>query len=161
MSISVDELQTEEESYLTDGATLGSWLLTRDHKRIAVLYFVSITLFFFIGGAAAFLIRYNLILPEGLIGSRETYNRTLYHARRHNGLVLPRSSGASDDRQLRRSADVGSSRSRFSKAESCSVGTFSLSPELSRFIRLSLGVSTQVGLSTRRSRRLIRTGMWC
>jgi cytochrome c oxidase subunit I len=62
-------------SYLTDGLTLRSWLLTTDHKRIALLYLGSITLFFFIGGFAAALVRLNLIEPRGLLGSAETYNR--------------------------------------------------------------------------------------
>ena len=35
-------------SYLTREHTIASWLLTRDHKRIALLYFASITVFFFI-----------------------------------------------------------------------------------------------------------------
>ncbi len=64
-----------EGSYLTDGWSISSWLLTTDHKRIALLYLGSITVFFFIGGAAAALVRLNLIVPEGLLGSAETYNR--------------------------------------------------------------------------------------
>jgi cytochrome c oxidase subunit 1 len=63
------------ESYLMDGSTIRSWLLTTDHKRIALLYLGSITMFFFLGGAAAALVRYNLITPEGMISSAETYNR--------------------------------------------------------------------------------------
>ncbi|MBI5013527.1 MAG: cbb3-type cytochrome c oxidase subunit I, partial [Methylocystis sp.] len=62
-------------SYLEDGHTLRSWLLTTDHKRIAILYLVAITFFFFAGGFAAFLMRYNLISSHGLLGSAETYNR--------------------------------------------------------------------------------------
>jgi cytochrome c oxidase subunit 1 len=64
-----------EGSYLEDGFTLRSWLLTTDHKRIALLYLGSITVFFFIGGIAAALVRLNLIVPQGLLGSAETYNR--------------------------------------------------------------------------------------
>ncbi len=64
------------DSYLTDGTSLASWLLTRDHKRIAVLYAISITIFFFIGGAAAGLIRLNLLTPQGTLLDAETYNRT-------------------------------------------------------------------------------------
>jgi cytochrome c oxidase subunit 1 len=64
-----------EGSYLEDGHTLRSWLLTTDHKRIAILYLASITAFFFIGGIAAALVRLNLIVPQGLLGSAETYNR--------------------------------------------------------------------------------------
>ena len=37
--------------YLNDGYGIKSWLLTRDHKRIALLYLAAITLFCFIGGA--------------------------------------------------------------------------------------------------------------
>ena len=47
------ELPTD---YLTNGQTIRSWLLTTDHKRIALLFFASITFFFFIGGFAATLI---------------------------------------------------------------------------------------------------------
>ena len=64
-----------EGSYLTDGFTLRSWLLTTDHKRIALLYLGTITFFFFFGGVAAALVRLNLIVPEGLLGSAEAYNR--------------------------------------------------------------------------------------
>ena len=62
-------------SYLVEeGSTLRSWLLTHDHKRIAILYAVSITLFFVVGGAAATLIRFNLVTPQGMF-QPETYNR--------------------------------------------------------------------------------------
>ncbi|HEX3862810.1 MAG TPA: cytochrome c oxidase subunit I [Stellaceae bacterium] len=67
--------QGEGDSYLTDGTTLGSWLLTHDHKRIAILYCLSITVFFFIGGAGAALIRLNLMTPQGTLFDAETYNR--------------------------------------------------------------------------------------
>jgi cytochrome c oxidase subunit 1 len=62
-------------SYLTENGTLRSWLLTTDHKRIALLYFASITVFFFLGGFAAALMRWNLLSPNGAIVSPETYNR--------------------------------------------------------------------------------------
>jgi cytochrome c oxidase subunit I len=75
MSAIVADTPKSASSYLTDGTTIRSWLLTTDHKRIALLYLGSITLFFFIGGIAAALIRYNLITPQGMIGSPETYNR--------------------------------------------------------------------------------------
>ena len=72
MSVSIDAVSG---SYLTEKSTLGSWLLTTDHKRIALLYMGSITVFFFLGGAAAALVRLNLITPAGAIVSQETYNR--------------------------------------------------------------------------------------
>ncbi|HEU4375408.1 MAG TPA: cytochrome c oxidase subunit I [Telluria sp.] len=64
-----------EASYLADGFTLWSWLSTRDHKRIAVLYALSITLFFFLGGVAAALIRLELATPQGDLVSADTYNK--------------------------------------------------------------------------------------
>ena len=75
MSAVIADTTKDAKSYLTDGTTIRSWLLTTDHKRIALLYLGSITLFFFIGGIAAALIRYNLIAPQGMISSAETYNR--------------------------------------------------------------------------------------
>ena len=62
-------------SYLTDGYTLRSWLATRDHKRIGILYAIAITLFFFLGGAAATLIRLELATPAGDLVSADTYNK--------------------------------------------------------------------------------------
>ena len=38
--------QTPKLNYLNNGHSLKSWLLTTDHKRIALLYLVSITFFF-------------------------------------------------------------------------------------------------------------------
>jgi cytochrome c oxidase subunit I len=63
------------ENYLGNGFTLWSWLSSIDHKRIAILYAISITLFFFIGGAAATLMRMELITPTGDLVSAETYNK--------------------------------------------------------------------------------------
>ncbi|HJV26914.1 MAG TPA: cytochrome c oxidase subunit I [Aromatoleum sp.] len=63
------------DNYLTDGYTLASWLTTRDHKRIALLYFAAITTFFFVGGAAATLIRLELATAQGDLVSDDTYNR--------------------------------------------------------------------------------------
>jgi cytochrome c oxidase subunit I len=62
-------------SYLTERETISSWLLTQDHKRIALLFFASITFFFFIGGFAATLMRLHLINPAGTLLQPEMYNR--------------------------------------------------------------------------------------
>ncbi len=51
MTTAVMDAREDAGSYLTDGFTLRSWLLTTDHKRIALLYLGTITVFFFIGGA--------------------------------------------------------------------------------------------------------------
>ncbi len=62
-------------SYLSAGHSLKSWLLTTDHKRIAILYAITLTLFFFIGGAAATLIRIELVTPAGDLVSADSYNK--------------------------------------------------------------------------------------
>ena len=64
-----------EKNYLTQGTTLRSWLLTTDHKRIALLYAAGITFFFFLGGAAATLIRAELVTPAGDLLTADEYNR--------------------------------------------------------------------------------------
>ena len=46
--------------YLRDGTSLTSWLTTTDHKRIAILYAITITIFFFMGGAAITAVRLEL-----------------------------------------------------------------------------------------------------
>ena len=61
--------------YLNDGYGVESWLLTRDHKRIALLYLAAVTFFFFIGGAFAVLIRLELATPAGDLVTDETYNK--------------------------------------------------------------------------------------
>ncbi len=65
----------ERETYLNVSGKIRSWLLTRDHKRIALLYLISITFFFFIGGAAATLMRLELMTPARDLVRPETYNR--------------------------------------------------------------------------------------
>jgi cytochrome c oxidase subunit 1 len=62
-------------NYLENGTTLGSWLFTRDHKRIALLYLLSITAFFLVGGTAALLMRLELLSPTPYLVTSETYNR--------------------------------------------------------------------------------------
>lgn len=65
----------KREHYLNAGYTVKSWLLTVDHKRIALLYLISVTLFFFLGGAFAVLIRLELLTPQGDLVQSETYNK--------------------------------------------------------------------------------------
>jgi cytochrome c oxidase subunit I len=62
-------------NYLNDGYTARSWLFSTDHKRIAILYLISITFFFFIGGAAALIFRLELLTPRGDLVQPETYNK--------------------------------------------------------------------------------------
>ena len=63
------------ETYLSAGTTARSWLLTTDHKRIGILYMVSITLMFLVGGVAATFMRITLLSPGGGVVAMETYNK--------------------------------------------------------------------------------------
>jgi len=65
----------EEPNYLNVNHTISSWLLTGDHKRIALLYLVSTSFFFFLGSIAAGLIRYELTSPAGVVLESDTYNK--------------------------------------------------------------------------------------
>jgi cytochrome c oxidase subunit 1 len=64
-----------ESDYLNISYRVKSWLLTVDHKRIAILYMLSVTFFFFIGGAAATLMRLELMTPEGDLMQADNYNK--------------------------------------------------------------------------------------
>jgi cytochrome c oxidase subunit I len=62
-------------NYLTERQGILSWLLTTDHKRIGLLYTLSITAFFFVGGFFALLMRLHLLTPNGALFGLETYNK--------------------------------------------------------------------------------------
>src|SRR6187431_2189687 len=63
------------QSYLDAPYGLKSWLLTKDHKRIAMLYLISITIFFAVGGLFALGIRLELLTPKGDFVSDDVYNK--------------------------------------------------------------------------------------
>ena len=82
MAILERDIRTSEDApdaprvnYLNNGYGLTSWLLTKDHKRIAVLYIISISIFFALGGLFASLVRFELMTPEGDLMSSDTYNK--------------------------------------------------------------------------------------
>jgi cytochrome c oxidase subunit I len=62
-------------NYLNVSYGVKSWLLTTDHKRIALLYLASVTLAFVLGGVFAVLIRLELVTPPGDLVQSETYNK--------------------------------------------------------------------------------------
>ncbi|HEV8657256.1 MAG TPA: cytochrome c oxidase subunit I [Thermoanaerobaculia bacterium] len=62
-------------NYLNVDFGIFSWLLTKDHKRIGILYMLSVTAMFFVGGIFAFLMRLELLTPEGDLFTSDTYNK--------------------------------------------------------------------------------------
>lgn len=76
MSTVVEAPRTGREiNYLNADYGWKSWLFTTDHKRIAILYLISITLFFFVGGFFAVLMRLELMTPRGDLVQADTYNK--------------------------------------------------------------------------------------
>ena len=65
----------EKLDYLNVDHSIKSWLLTTDHKRIAVLYLISVTAMFALGGLMAVGIRLELLTPAGDFFKADTYNR--------------------------------------------------------------------------------------
>jgi cytochrome c oxidase subunit 1 len=62
-------------NYLTATRGLRSWLFTIDHKRIAVMYLVSILTAFLLGGIFALLVRTELWTPGRTIVDADRYNQ--------------------------------------------------------------------------------------
>jgi cytochrome c oxidase subunit I len=62
-------------NYLNNGYTLKSWLLTKDHKRIAIMYLITVSMFFFAGGLYAATIRLELLTPASDLLESGTYNK--------------------------------------------------------------------------------------
>ncbi|HWA98643.1 MAG TPA: cbb3-type cytochrome c oxidase subunit I [Pirellulales bacterium] len=65
----------QRSTYLNVAHGVMSWLLTKDHKRIALMFLAVITVMFFIGGFAISIARLNLLSPEGGLVEADTYNR--------------------------------------------------------------------------------------
>ena len=65
----------DDANYLNHDHSITSWLFTLDHKRIALLYLVTITLMFLLGGALAGAIRLELLTPKGDFLTADTYNK--------------------------------------------------------------------------------------
>jgi cytochrome c oxidase subunit 1 len=65
----------DQQDYLNASYKVKSWLLTLDHKRIGIMYMISITFFFVLGGLYATAIRVELLTPQGDLVQAETYNK--------------------------------------------------------------------------------------
>ena len=69
--------------YFSDEQGVLSWLVSRDHKRVAVMFFAAVLLFTLIGGASGALLHIAHWTPDGLLDAQAyTQARTLH------GLVM-------------------------------------------------------------------------
>jgi cytochrome c oxidase subunit 1 len=85
-----------EPSYLVEPRGVRSWLLTQDHKRIGLMFLVTTTLMFFLGGIFALVLRTHLLTPEGVLLSDAQYGRmfTLHGVIMVFGFLIPALPGA-------------------------------------------------------------------
>jgi cytochrome c oxidase subunit I len=76
MTTALQEPEVKETpNYLNAEYGWKSWLFTKDHKRIAVLYLISISVMFALGGVFAMLMRLELLTPAGDLFNSDTYNK--------------------------------------------------------------------------------------
>lgn len=69
-----------EKNYINEFSGLKSWLCSLDHKRIAILYMISVCFFFGVGGIFALLLRTELFTPGRTIMDAQLYNQFMtYH----------------------------------------------------------------------------------
>jgi cytochrome c oxidase subunit 1 len=66
-------------SFWTEPRGLKSWLLTRDHKRIGVMYLLTVIVFLMLGGAFALILRLSLVEPNNALVDAHTYDRLFTH----------------------------------------------------------------------------------
>jgi len=64
-----------EPDYLRADRGIKSWLFTRDHKRIALMYYVAVVVMLLVGGVFAIALRTELLGPERTVMDADTYNR--------------------------------------------------------------------------------------
>jgi cytochrome c oxidase subunit 1 len=68
------------KNYINEFPGVWSWLTSLDHKRIGLLYMISVLTFFFIGGIMALLLRAELFSAGPTIMKADTYNQVMtYH----------------------------------------------------------------------------------
>ncbi len=66
-------------TYLDERHGIRSWLLTRDHKRIGIMFLIATSLALLLGGVFALLIRIELLTPEPSFMNALDYNRMFTH----------------------------------------------------------------------------------
>jgi len=89
VSMATASIQTvERENYLNKHYGVGSWLFTTDHKRIALLYLLSITIFFFIGGFLRAAHSSGIADSKRRPGASRHLQQAVHHARHGDGFLF-------------------------------------------------------------------------
>ena len=71
---SIETDNHSDKNYLNWQTGIGSWIYTLDHKRIGLMYLVTLVFFFFVGGLAALMMRTELASPGEDFVKPDTYN---------------------------------------------------------------------------------------
>ncbi len=74
-TVVTNEIEKPRTHYINNGYSVASWLLTKDHKRIALLYLITVSAFFLLGGLYAAAIRIELLTPNSDLLESGTYNK--------------------------------------------------------------------------------------
>jgi cytochrome c oxidase subunit 1 len=74
-TVEQDDHHDEDENYLNHETGIWSWLTTKDHKRIGILYLISLAAVFLVAGMLAIFMRLELSGPDQTIMSNDTYNQ--------------------------------------------------------------------------------------
>ena len=73
--VAVPPSSSADENFLTHDKGVLSWIFTLDHKRIGVMYLVSVLVAFALGGFFALMVRTELLTPGKTIIDAQTYNQ--------------------------------------------------------------------------------------
>ena len=86
----------DDSNYLTAERGLWSWMTTVDHKRIGIMYLISVCVAFLLGGIMALLVRTELLTKGKTIMEADTYNQvfTLHGAIMVFLFIIPAIPGA-------------------------------------------------------------------
>jgi cytochrome c oxidase subunit 1 len=78
-AVTVDEVASPESGagsdYIRAKSGIMSWLTTIDHKRIGVMYLISVLIAFAVGGIFALIVRLELLTPAKTLLSADMYNQ--------------------------------------------------------------------------------------
>jgi cytochrome c oxidase subunit I len=72
------------ETFWRDPRGIRGWLLTSDHKRIGILFFVGTSIALLLGGVFALVLRLELLTPERTLVDAHAYNQLFTH----HGVVM-------------------------------------------------------------------------
>src|SRR5690606_34796397 len=67
------------KSFLDESHGWRSWLLTKDHKRIGLMFLVVVTISLLLGGVFAMILRFELLTPGESFLDSHTYNQMFTH----------------------------------------------------------------------------------